>query len=106
MKTPSSSKSPLVRIAPELAPLMPLFFAQCREDAAILADALAREDFPAVCRRAHSIKGAALNFGFEALAAMTFDIETSCEAFDVRAAADCAAQMAKYLEEVDYEPKR
>jgi len=95
---------PLVRVGPDVAPLVPAFLASRRELARDSAEAMRGGRSGDVRRIAHQIAGAARMYGFAELAGIAEALERAAAAGDGSAMVSRQAELETYLEgvEVDY----
>lgn len=86
-----------VRVIEDLEDLIPLFMAKRHEDAAAWADALAREDAPALAAIGHRMKGTCASYGFTALTEMGRELEDLAQAGSLTQAAALLEAFRAYL---------
>jgi HPt (histidine-containing phosphotransfer) domain-containing protein len=90
-----SESAETVRVAREIETLIPVFLANRRRDLDALRTALAADDFAALRRIGHGMKGVGASYGFARISAYGAQIEEDARAPD-RAA--LAARVEAYAE--------
>ena len=93
-------KAETIHVSEDLEDLIPLFMAKRHEDAAAWADALAREDAPALAAIGHRMKGTCASYGFAALTEMGRELEVLAQAGSLTRAAALLEAFREYLASV------
>jgi CheY-like chemotaxis protein len=98
-----SRKDPIVRPAyPNLAPLIPAFLQNRRQDVLTMRSALARGDFETVQRLGHDMKGAGSSFGFQAITNIGAALEQAAAKADTDASRQRVDELSTYLDRVGH----
>lgn len=90
-----------VRVASDLAPLMPRFLANRRNEVPQLEAALAQRDNATLRRIAHGMKGVGGGYGFDEITRLGAEIERCAEAGISESARPFVIALKHYLECVD-----
>ena len=91
----------MVRVASDLAPLMPRFLANRRSEVSQLEAALAQQDNATLRRIAHGMKGVGGGYGFDEITRLGAEIERCAEAGISESARPFVTALKRYLECVD-----
>jgi PAS domain S-box-containing protein len=85
-------------IHPRLAARIPAFLQNRRHDVVTMLDALARGDFETVERLGHSMRGAGVSFGFQAITDIGAGLEQEARRADTELARSWIAELSAYLD--------
>lgn len=86
------------RVILELLDIVPLFLKQRREEVPQMAEYISTQDFTALARLGHSLKGAGASFGFDYISSLGQQIEQAAEARDLLQLARFQLQLSQYLD--------
>lgn len=102
---PSAVDSDVVRIDdPEIAPLVPSFLDNRREELAMYREALAHGDYGRIQSSAHKMKGTGRGYGLAAISRIGSDLELSAHQKDVAGMRRLIDELDAYLQRVRIEP--
>jgi HPt (histidine-containing phosphotransfer) domain-containing protein len=91
----------LVRVAHEIAELIPGFLQNRRKDIAAMLDALQRGDFETVRLLGHSMKGAGGGYGFDAITGIGAALEEAAKQRNAAEIRDRVNELSRYLDRVE-----
>ncbi len=98
---PTSDNDALtVHVESDFEPLLPKFMANRKKEVVTMREALERQDFDAVRKLAHGMKGAGGSYGFDRVTAMAATIELAAKAGSAAPIATELSLLATYLEQV------
>jgi HPt (histidine-containing phosphotransfer) domain-containing protein len=84
--------------------LLPAFLARRVRDLALIKEALPRNEFSAIERLGHNLKGIGRSYGFDAISDIGAVIEDACRRRDAEEVRSQAAALARYLQRVRIVP--
>lgn len=88
-------------IKDELAPIIPRFMDNSKQELAAMAQALDAGDFETLSRLGHNAKGAGFGYGFKGMGEIGRKIELSAKDADERACRGAMDELQQYLEHVE-----
>lgn len=91
----------LVRVASEIAELIPGFLQNRRKDIAAMLDAVQRGDFETVRVLGHSMKGAGGGYGFDAITEIGAALEQAAKQRNAAEIRDRVNELSRYLDRVE-----
>ena len=96
----------IIRVDPDLEDLIPGFLANRHKDIQSVGEALAQEDYAAIAKKGHTMKGVGGGYGFDAITDIGRAIEQAAKdqnPAQIRAALET---LSDYLERIEivYEP--
>ncbi|HYV31372.1 MAG TPA: Hpt domain-containing protein [Candidatus Binatia bacterium] len=91
----------LVRVASEIAELIPGFLQNRRKDIAAMLDAVQRGDFETVRVLGHSMKGAGGGYGFDAITEIGAALEQAAKERNGAEIRSRVNELARYLDRVE-----
>ena len=91
----------LVRVASEIAELVPGFLQNRRKDIAAMLDAVQRGDFETVRLLGHSMKGAGGGYGFDAITEIGAALEQAAKQRNAVEIRDRVHELSRYLDQVE-----
>jgi len=91
----------LVRVASEIAELIPGFLQNRRKDIAAMLDAVQRGDFETVRLLGHSMKGAGGGYGFDAITEIGAALEQAAKGRNRESIGKSLRDLSSYLDRVE-----
>jgi CheY-like chemotaxis protein/HPt (histidine-containing phosphotransfer) domain-containing protein len=91
-----------VTVDPSLQDLVPNYLDKRRQDLPKFTEALAAQDYAAIRRLGHNLKGTGAGYGFPVLTEIGAAIEDSAQANNGSAIRDKVEELARYLTEVEW----
>lgn len=98
---PGGSEKIVVTIDSELEEIIPEFMELTREDVKSIDNALKENDFDAIRRIAHTLKGSGGGYGFDSITEMGLSIETAAKGSDGAAVRKWLDELASFLDRVE-----
>jgi len=89
-----------VHVESDFEALLPKFMANRKKEVMTMREALGRQDFEAVRKLAHGMKGAGGSYGFDRVTAMAATIEQAAKAGSAAPISTELSLLATYLEQV------
>lgn len=89
-----------VHVESDFEALLPKFMANRKKEVMTMREALEQQDFEAVRKLAHGMKGAGGSYGFDRVTAMAATIEQAAKAGSAAPIATELSLLATYLEQV------
>ena len=100
LHAPSTSDALIVHVESDFQGLLPKFMANRKKEVVTTQAALAQQDFEAIRKTAHGMKGAGGSYGFDRVTAMAATIEQAAKKGSADPIATELAQLATYLDQV------
>jgi PAS domain S-box-containing protein len=100
-RKPLSAAERTLRAARRLAEQTPAYLRNCRENLAVIQDALTRSDFPTVILLGHNLRGSGGGFGFQPLSDIGGGLEQAAAVADLALSRKWAGDLSAYLDQVD-----
>jgi HPt (histidine-containing phosphotransfer) domain-containing protein len=91
----------IIRVAPEIAELIPGFLENRRKDIAAMLDAVQRGDFETVRVLGHSMKGAGGGYGFDAITEIGAALEQAAKQRNAAEIRNRVNELSSYLDRVE-----
>ncbi len=98
---PARGEAIVVRISADLAPIVPGYLENIRQDGAAMQEALGRGDLKMVRRLGHNLKGTGGGYGFDALSEIGARLEAAALREDAEAARRHVGELLHYLHHVE-----
>ena len=93
----------LVQVEQDFAEFIPAFLAEVATDIVSMQEALARQDFEAIRKQSHRIKGAGGGYGLELISTMARQVEVAAKAGEAKQIRKLLADFAQYLATIQIE---
>jgi len=90
-----------VRVNSEFKDLIPEFLEALKNDVNALQRALGQDDYQAICKMGHSLKGMGGSCGFDAITDMGGDLEKAAKAMRLEDIRKIVEMLALYIEQVE-----
>ena len=91
----------IIRVAPEIAELIPGFLENRRKDIAAMLDAVQRGEFETVRVLGHSMKGAGGGYGFDAITEIGAALEQAAQQRNAAEIRNRVNELSCYLDRVE-----
>ena len=98
---PENRGQVIARVDPDLADIIPGFFERRLEDIEEIRGALDREDYEAIGKVAHTMKGIGSGYGFHPITDMCHSLEQAARAKCSEDVRDLVHDLCTYLERVE-----
>ena len=98
---PARGEAIVVRISADLAPIVPGYLENIRQDGAAMQEALGRGDLTTVRRLGHNLKGTGGGYGFDALSEIGARLEAAALREDAEEARRQLGELLHYLHHVE-----
>ncbi len=91
----------IVKVDADIEDIIPIFFEKLLEEIETALGSLQQDDYESVQTWGHSLKGAGVGYGFDAISEIGKSLEQAAKNHDSEEVANLVDQLSTYLERID-----